>query len=248
MPHYQRKSTLSRESSSSSSKSSRSSPNRRHSHEASRTSGSSRHHTREREGRHRDNIKEGSSGAGDGVGVGKRIYKTVEKLENPVKKLGKFVLWGAPLILAGLEVRHEWHHHAHKRRMMDKEYEKAHLEIQLQRGIDGKKEGITIEGTKSHGPTREKEETSEPMSDEVHILPYPAQVYHRVGRPSQHPSWRDTEACHHYLLPPHVPEVPCLDMCEDRQSRIQVKRPGSRDVLFPRIRSTSESVYEYRRW
>ncbi|CAD6443481.1 46b34e1a-60c1-4319-b54f-ba11a20430c9-CDS [Sclerotinia trifoliorum] len=248
MPHHhRRKSTLSRESSSSSSESSRSSTNRKRSHEASRNSGSSRHHTRDREERYRNDVKEGS-GAGDGVGVGKRIFKTVEKLENPVKKFGKLVLWGAPLILAGLEVRHEWHHHSHKRRMMDKEYEKAHLEIQLQMGKDGKKEGITIEGTKSHGPAKEKEETSEPSSDEVHILPYPAKVYYPVGRPSQHPSRRNTEAYQPYLIPPHVPEAPYLDVREDRRPGIRVKRPGSRDVLFPRVRSTSESIYEYRRW
>ncbi|KAJ8071230.1 hypothetical protein OCU04_001565 [Sclerotinia nivalis] len=247
MPHYRRKPTLSRESSSSSSQSSRSSANRNRSHKASRNPGSSRHHTHDREGRHRDDFEEGS-GAGDGVGVGKRIYKTVEKLENPVKKLGKLVLWSAPLILAGLEVRHEWHHHVHKRRMMDKEYEKAHLEIQLQMGKDGKKEGITIEGTKSHGPAKEKEETPEPPSGEVHILPYPAQVYHRIDRPRQHPSRRNTEACQPYLLPPHIPEVPCQDVCEDRRSRIRAKPPGSREVHFPPVRSFSESVYEYRRW
>lgn len=188
------------------------------------------------------------SGAVEGVNVGKRIYKTVEKLENPVKKLGKLALWSAPLILAGLEVRHEWHHHAHKRRMMEKEYEKAHLEIQLQLGKDGKKECITFEGTKTQEPAREKEEAPASPSDEVHTLPYPAQVDHRSDRLRQFPPRRDLEECQPYVLRPLVPEIPAREVWEIKRPRIRIKPPGSRGVLFPRVRSFSESVYEYTRW
>lgn len=245
MPHYRRKSTLSRESSSSS-QSSRSSGNRKRSHKGALSSRSNRHHTRDREDRYRKDIDE-VSGAVEGVG--KRVYKTVEKLENPVKKLGKFVLWSAPLVLAGLEVRHEWHHHIHKRRMMEKEFEKAHLEIQLQLGKDGKKEGIVVEGTKSQEPAQEKErEAPSPSSGEVHILPYPAQAYPRDDYLRPYPPRRDLEGYRPPLLPPLVPEVPVRDVWEDRRARIRVKPPGSREVRFPRVRSVSESVYEYRRW
>ncbi|TGO21424.1 hypothetical protein BPAE_0221g00190 [Botrytis paeoniae] len=244
MPPNHRKSTLSRESSTSSSHSSRSSGNRKHSHKMSRNSRSHRHHTRDGEDRFKKDVEE------EVARVGKRIYKTVEKLENPVKKLGKLVLWSAPLILAGLEVRHEWHHHIHKRRMMEKEYEKAHLEIQLQMEKDGKKEGITVGGTKSHEPTQEKEKASAPapISEEVHILPYPVQVDRRDEYPRRHPTRRELEEREPYLLPPLAPEVPCRDVWEIRQPRIRVKQPGSREVRFPQVRSRSESVYEYRRW
>ncbi|TEY44032.1 hypothetical protein BOTCAL_0355g00130 [Botryotinia calthae] len=245
MPHNRRKSTLSRESSSSSTQSSHSSGNRKRSHKMSRNSRTQRHHTRDREDRHKKDVEDGIAG------VGKRVYKTVEKLENPVKMLGKLVLWSAPLILAGLEVRHEWHHHIHKRRMMEKEYEKAHLEIQLQMERDGKKEGITVEETKSHGSKQEEEKTSAatpaPTSEEVHILPYPVLVG-RQDEYSRHPTRRELEERDPYLLPPIAPEVPCQDMWEIRQPRIRVKQPGAREVRFPQVRSRSESVYEYRRW
>ncbi|KAI9647507.1 hypothetical protein NHQ30_003892 [Ciborinia camelliae] len=251
MPHYRRKSTLSRETSSSSSESSRSSTNRKRSHKSSRHTRSHRNHTRDWEDRIRKDA-EGLSGAVEGVKFGTHIYKTVEKLENPVKKLGKLVLWSAPLILAGLEVRHEWHHHAHKRRMMEKEYEKAHLEIQLQLGRDGKKDSITLEGTKTQEPAKEKDrEVLESPADEVHILPYPSQAERRNDRSRQYPSRRDLEGCQPYLLPPLVPEMPEIlarDGCENRRPRIRVKPPGSRGVSFPRVRSWSESIYEYRRW
>ncbi|TGO13443.1 hypothetical protein BTUL_0069g00100 [Botrytis tulipae] len=240
MPPNHRKSTLSRESSTSSSQSSRSSENRKRSRKMSRNSRSHRHHTRDRD------VEE------EVAGVGKRVYKTVEKLENPVKKLGKLVLWSAPLILAGLEVRHEWHHHIHKRRMMEKEYEKAHLEIQLQMEKNGNKEGITVGGTKSHEPTQEKEKASAPApaptSEEVHILPFPVQIDRRDEYPRRHPSRRELEEREPYLLPPLASDVPCQDVWEIRQPRIRVKQPGSREVRFPQVRSRSESVYEYRRW
>ncbi|KAF7898960.1 uncharacterized protein EAF01_008173 [Botrytis porri] len=203
---------------------------------------SHRHHTRDREDRFKKDIEE------EVAGVGKRVYKTVEKLENPVKKLGKLVLWSAPLILAGLEVRHEWHHHIHKRRMMEKEYEKAHLEIQLQMEKDGKKEGITVGGTKSHEPTQEKEKAPAPTSEEVHILPFPVQVDRRDEYPTRYPSRRELEEREPYLLPPLAPEIPCPDVWEIRQPRIRVEQPGSREVRFPQVRSRSEFVYEYRRW
>ncbi|TGO56818.1 hypothetical protein BOTNAR_0215g00130 [Botryotinia narcissicola] len=238
MPPNHRKSTLSRESSTSSSQSSRSSENRKRSRKMSRNSRSHRYHARD------GDVEE------EVAGVGKRVYKTVEKLENPVKKLGKLVLWSAPLILAGLEVRHEWHHHIHKRRMMEKEYEKAHLEIQLQMEKNGNKEGITVGGTKSHEPTQEKEKASAPapISEEVHILPFPVQVDRRDEYPRRHLSRRELEERDPYLLPPLAPDVPCHDVWEIRQPRIRVKQPGSREVRFPQVRSRSESVYEYRRW
>jgi hypothetical protein len=185
----------------------------------------------------------------EGMNVGKRIFKSVEKLENPVKKLGKLVLWGAPLLLAGLEIRHEWHHQAHKRRMMEKEYEKAHLEVQLQLGKDGKKESITIEGTKTQEPANGKErEAPASSSDEIHILPYPQQVEHRNDRLRKYPSQRSLEGCQPHFLPPLVPEIPSQGVWEIRRPRIRVKSPGSRVVRFPRVRSWSESVYEYKRW
>ncbi|KAB8303907.1 hypothetical protein EYC80_005270 [Monilinia laxa] len=254
MPYRRRKSTLSRETSSSSSQSSQSSLDRKCSHGALRSSRLHRYDTRGREDRFRRDVEdrfrrdvEDVVGAVEGISVGKRIHKTVEKLENPVKKLGKFVLWSAPLILAGLEVRHEWHHHAHKRKMMEKEYEKAHLEIQLQLGKDGKKEGLRVEGTKSQEPAQKKEEAPASSSEEIHILPYPSQAKHRSDR-LRYRSQRDLEICQPYLLPPLVPELSARDVWEARQPRIRVKPPGYREVIFPRTRSWSESVYEYRRW
>ncbi|ESZ91292.1 hypothetical protein SBOR_8326 [Sclerotinia borealis F-4128] len=248
MPHYRRKSTLSRETSSSSSQSSQSSANRKRSHKQSRHPRSHRNHTRERE----DKLRRGDgevSDAVDSVNFGKRIYKTVENLENPVKKLGKLLLWSAPLILAGLEVRHEWHHHTHKRRMMEKEYEKAHLEIQLQLGKDGKQEGVTVEGARTREPAQVKEgKASALSSDEIHILPYPAQAEQRSDRARQYPPRRDPERYQSCLLPPFIPEIPAQDIWENRRPRIRVKSPSSRGVSFPRVRSWSESVYEYRRW
>lgn len=133
---------------------------------------------------------------------------------------------------------------------MEKEYEKAHLEIQLQLGKDGKKEGIVVEGTKSQGPVQEKDDRLvAPPSREVHILPYPAQVVEfRDERWREYSSKRDPNRRQSYLVPPIVPEVPTREVCENRRPRIRVKPPGHREVSFPRVKSYSDSFYEYRRW
>jgi hypothetical protein len=54
-------------------------------------------------------------------------------------------MWSVPLILAGLEIRHEIHEHAHKRKMMDLENEKAHLELQLELGKHKASADLTME-------------------------------------------------------------------------------------------------------
>ncbi|KAA8573511.1 hypothetical protein EYC84_005096 [Monilinia fructicola] len=131
--------------------------------------------------------------------------------------------------------------------MMEKEYEKAQLEIQLQLGKDGRKEGLAGEGSKTQEPAQKNEDAPASPSDEVHILPYPSQADHRNDRLRCRPR-RDMEVCQPYLLPPLVPELSSRDVWETRRPRIRVKPPGHREVIFPQTRSWSESVYEYRQW
>jgi hypothetical protein len=79
------------------------------------------------------------------------IGTAIKNIEDPAKKLGKLALWSAPLILAGLEIRHEIHEHAHKRKMMDLEKQKAHLELQLEMGKHKASADLKIEKENGDG-------------------------------------------------------------------------------------------------
>jgi hypothetical protein len=209
---------------------------RRHSRRSSRKA---RHHHK-RAGRD----TEGSSDEKKGMKLGKRVYKTVEKVEEPVKKLGKVLLWAAPLILAGLEVKHELHHHKHKRRMMEKEYEKAHLDIQLQMNKGDKTESFAIEGSKTHGSAPEKEPEVCASKVEKACLP----VCERRDERALPLRYIERESLEIYRPIPPMPvvvEAPVQEVWESRRRRIRVKTPGTREVRFPRRRSWSESVHEY---
>jgi hypothetical protein len=227
------------EQTSSLSSSSRSSVRRRQSRRSSRKA--RRHHNRAG----RDSSE--SSDEKKGMKLGKRVYKTVEKVEEPVRKLGKVLLWAAPLILAGLEVRHELHHQKHKRRMMEKEYEKAHLDIQLQMNKGDKSESIAIEGSKTHGSAPEKEPEVCASKVEKTCLPVCPQVERRDDRalPLRYIERESLEIYRPIPPMPVVVEAPVQEVWESRRRRIRVKTPGTREVRFPRRRSWSESVHEY---
>lgn len=52
-----------------------------------------------------------------------------QKLEKPAKTIGKVIAWTAPLVLVGLEIRHELHSHGHKRKLMAVELEKNQIDL-----------------------------------------------------------------------------------------------------------------------
>jgi len=194
-------------------------------------------------------FKEGAEIIGGTVEVikaGESLPGVVKKLQSPAKKLGKLLLWCAPLVLTGLEVRHEFHNQAHKRRMADKEYEKAQLEIQLElaKANQGKaleiKETINNEqggpsNTALMGVVSDSRNTNPRRSQRERTLFHTLPVERSLsGLEGDRPRYR------------REGEIPRLvrEITEVRKRRVRRVRSPRAQVRFERSGSWSESIHE----
>lgn len=190
------------------------------------------------------------SDVGDTVDVAKgagSLPDVVKKGGKTLKKLGKMLLWTAPLILAGLEIRHEIHDQAHKRRMADNEYEKAHLEVQLQLAKDGKSVEFKATNEPQGEPPRAESSAAVPaVISETPAIPNPRRS--RRERNLLLPTDRSLSRLERRIARQYRRDSDLIPVFRRETTVIRKRRvrraQSPRDSLVPREGSWTESIRE----